>query len=193
MVRIQAHLAQGLQIMHSMGWCHCDVKPDNMVMGDDKAYLVDLGLARKVGEGLKKQRVGSLAYADPHIMQYARMKQNLNMAACFDWWSAGMVLVYMLVRGDYNLFAEVQRLAAEYSSSAGGFTRLDRVRQVLEPEVAAVVGRFEQELWQQGKLQQGVKLVAVREGLLLMVEGLLQRTTKYRWSGVEVLEMMHSW
>jgi hypothetical protein len=160
-------------------------------MGDEKAYLVDLGLARKVGEGLEAQRVGG--YRDPLIELYARMKRNLAMAPCFDWWSAGMVLVYMLVRGDDYLFGEVAEDAAEYSPSAGGFMRLDRVRQVLKPEVAAVVGRFEQELWQQGKLQQGVQLVAVREGLLLMVEGLLQRSPKYRWSGVEVLKMVHSW
>jgi serine/threonine protein kinase len=191
MIGIQGDLAEGLQDMHSLDWCHADVKAENMVLGEDRAYLVDLGLARKVGEGLIKGRcVGTAGYIDPLMVWYAGKRWPLKMAACFDWWSAGMVLVYMLVKGNDQRFDEVAEIAAEYCPIAEGFTRLDRVRKVLEPEVASVVGRFEQELWQQGKLQQGMQLVGVREGLLHMVEGLLQRSTEYRWSHVEVLDMV---
>jgi hypothetical protein len=175
-----------------MGWCHGDVKAENMVLGEDRTYLVDLGLARKVGECLNKRAWGTAGYIDPLIMWYARTDEDLNMAARFDWWSAGMVLVYMLVRGDYTQFDRVAKIAAGYYLAAAdyaSFMRLEKVREILEPEVAAVVAPIEQKLWQRGKLQQGVKLVAVREGLLRMVEGLLQGRQENRWSGVEVLDM----
>ncbi|MEL6714301.1 MAG: AAA family ATPase, partial [Planctomycetota bacterium] len=48
--RIGARIAGALAAMHSAGWVHGDVKPENVrLQGDGTAVLVDLGFARRAG------------------------------------------------------------------------------------------------------------------------------------------------
>lgn len=68
--------AQGLQHLHSKGWVHCDVKPDNF-LADDEAHikLIDFSIAvkaRKPKKGLaklfsvkSKQAAGTRSYMAP--------------------------------------------------------------------------------------------------------------------------------
>jgi serine/threonine protein kinase len=191
MLGTMTHVANGLQDMHDMGWCHLDVKAPNIVCGEQhKAYLVDLGLARKVGVSLKQHCPGTKGYRDPLMVEAALQEEDLEVHPRFDWWSAGMVLVFMLVRGNLTQFDRVARMTESYSILSREYMRLEGVRRVLQPEVSAVVGAYEEQQQQQGLLQQGVELVGVREGVMDMVEGLLQRRPKHRWSGREVCNMV---
>jgi serine/threonine protein kinase len=191
MLETMTHVANGVQDMHDRGWCHLVVKAPNIVLGEQhSAYLVDLGLARKLGVGLKQHCPGTQGYRDPLIMWEALKGEDLKVQPFLDWWSAGMVLVFMLVRGNRNRFDRVARLAASYSIFSREYMRLELVRKVLQPEVSAVVGAYEEQQQQQGLLQQGVELVGVREGVMDMVEGLLQRRPKHRWSSREVCNMV---
>jgi predicted Ser/Thr protein kinase len=60
-----AQAAEGLAAVHACGLLHLDLKPANVLIGDDdKPRLVDFGLARPVGDALK-DICGTLAYMPP--------------------------------------------------------------------------------------------------------------------------------
>jgi serine/threonine protein kinase len=47
--------AEALFYLHTQGWVHCDVKPDNFLVHDDgKVKLIDFAIAQRQGSGLSK-------------------------------------------------------------------------------------------------------------------------------------------
>ena len=69
LVRVFARVADGLTSMHSKGFYHADMKPDNIMVGTDGAVkVIDFGLAWSRGE--KKDRVqGTLEFLAPEQAQ----------------------------------------------------------------------------------------------------------------------------
>ena len=63
-------ILEGLNVMHSHGWMHLDVKPENiMVTANNTVKIGDFGLARR--EDLKERRLESvvtLAYRSPEVI-----------------------------------------------------------------------------------------------------------------------------
>lgn len=58
-------VARGLASLHERGWVHGDVTPSNVIVDDTgEATLVDLGIARKVGEP-REMPAGKPGYASP--------------------------------------------------------------------------------------------------------------------------------
>jgi serine/threonine-protein kinase len=49
-VRIVEQVARALHAAHKVGLLHRDVKPSNILLDDDFAYLIDFGIARAAGE-----------------------------------------------------------------------------------------------------------------------------------------------
>jgi serine/threonine protein kinase len=72
LVPLAAEIAQGLDALHAAGIVHRDVKPSNVLLGDDGAVLADFGLAlgpdwtRLTREG---QLVGSAHYLAPELIE----------------------------------------------------------------------------------------------------------------------------
>jgi serine/threonine protein kinase len=56
-------LVSVLGYLHRHGWLHLDVKPDNVVVQEGRAVLIDLGLATR--PGLLQRGVGTDGYAAP--------------------------------------------------------------------------------------------------------------------------------
>jgi hypothetical protein len=61
------HGCEALQYVHSQQIVHRDVKPQNMILGDDGVVLVDFGVARAIGsqEGVDQ---GTIAVGTPRFM-----------------------------------------------------------------------------------------------------------------------------
>ncbi len=89
-------IAQGLQALHGAGWLHADIKPQNIHVAPwGHATLLDLGLARRIGE--VETRVdhaaitGTLIYAAPE-----QFRPSATIDQRSDLYSLGVVLHQML-------------------------------------------------------------------------------------------------
>jgi tetratricopeptide (TPR) repeat protein/tRNA A-37 threonylcarbamoyl transferase component Bud32 len=97
-IEIARQAAEGLLAIHAAGFVHGDVKPSNVLVsregGGLKIKLIDLGVARRIGEAdpaLRGLIVGTPSYMSP---EQARGEESITPAS--DLFSLGVVLYEML-------------------------------------------------------------------------------------------------
>lgn len=92
-----AQLVLALEHLHSLGVLHRDLKIDNVMFDDDgHAILIDLGLAKRLPNGMEK---GSPEYAGINNLYFSpEMLRGESFGLESDWWALG-VLVYALLMG----------------------------------------------------------------------------------------------
>jgi serine/threonine protein kinase len=92
-VRLVEQVAEGLEAMHACGLVHRDVKPSNIVLGDDGVpRLVDFGLAAHLGSAALRAISGSPPYMAP---EQARGQWE-RIDARTDLYGLGAVLYHLL-------------------------------------------------------------------------------------------------
>ncbi|KAL5485017.1 hypothetical protein ACEPAI_7659 [Sanghuangporus weigelae] len=93
--RLTSQILAGLMHMHSNGYAHCDIKPDNIML--TKAFevkIADFGLATYVGNyGQKKGAFGTISYLGPEC--YADDLQGFAS----DMWALGVTVFNMSFMG----------------------------------------------------------------------------------------------
>ncbi|XP_020597177.1 mitogen-activated protein kinase kinase kinase 3-like [Phalaenopsis equestris] len=74
----------GLRHIDNMGYVHCDIKPDNILIVDGEAKITDFGLLTRVGEESTKRNIrGTPLYVAPKSASC----NDYNVAA--DIWALG--------------------------------------------------------------------------------------------------------
>jgi serine/threonine protein kinase len=136
-VRYGIQIAAGLGAAHARGIVHRDVKPDNVLIGqDDRARLTDFGLARlKESSGLtgRGTTVGTVGYMSPE------QAQGMEVDARSDVFSLG-VMLYELFTGQRPFVAE-HAAAALYSIVHEQPTPLREINPDIPEALALIVDR----------------------------------------------------
>jgi hypothetical protein len=119
------HACEALQYVHGQQIVHRDVKPQNMILGDDGVVLVDFGVARALG-GEEDQ--GTIAVGTPRYMA-PEVFAGGTVSAASDIFSLAATLWTMVIGSPPRY---------------GDTLKLDRIAPGLGPELrAALVGGLE--------------------------------------------------
>ncbi len=98
-IRLISQVAQGLHRAHKEGMVHRDVKPDNILIGNDGvAKLADLGLVKEVEADLNLTRTGR-GLGTPHFMAPEQFRNAKNADIRCDIYSLGATL-YQMITGE---------------------------------------------------------------------------------------------
>lgn len=83
---------------HHSGLWHKDIKPDNIIIHDNRAHVVDLGLVTPLRSAMTLTTHGTEYYRDPEMVKMALkgMKVHEVDGAKFDIYAAGAVLYHVI-------------------------------------------------------------------------------------------------
>lgn len=98
LIQFVRDLLETLDHFHRSGLWHKDVKPDNLIVHDDKTHLVDLGLMSSLSSSLTLTTHGTEYFRDPELVRMALrgVKVHEIDGAKFDIFGAGAVLYFVL-------------------------------------------------------------------------------------------------
>ncbi|MHC4429038.1 MAG: serine/threonine protein kinase [Planctomycetota bacterium] len=148
-----ADLVQTLARYHRGGLWHKDVKPDNVIVHDGRAHLVDLGLVTPLRSAMTLTTHGTEYFRDPEMVRMALRGVKVHQVdgAKFDIYAAGAVLYFVLentfpAHGGLSAFAKrspesarwiVRRAMADYhkryESAEMLLADLEYVRRARDP------------------------------------------------------------
>lgn len=103
--------AQGLQAMHTMGYVHCDIKPNNILRSDDGTVkIIDFGQSCKIGT-VKERIQGTPDYIAPEQVKRKPVSHKtdiFNLGATMYWCVTGRNIptLYTVDRGDNSFLVD---------------------------------------------------------------------------------------
>ena len=99
---------------HDQGVFHKDIKPDNLIVQDDRLHLVDIGLLTPFESTLQLTTHGTEYFRDPEMVKLAVRGVSIRDVDCakFDLYSIGAVL-YFMVEGAFPSSGSLSSYASE--------------------------------------------------------------------------------
>lgn len=130
-----ADLLNTLKRYHEGGLWHKDVKPDNVIIHDGRAHLVDLGLVTPLRSAMTLTTHGTEYFRDPEMVRMALRGVKVHQVdgAKFDVYAAGAVLYFVVE----NTFP------AHGGLSAFGKSSPEAVRWIIRRAMADYNKRYE--------------------------------------------------
>lgn len=134
--RLFVQLCQGLQHVHNSGFCHRDIKLENLLLVNDTLKIADFGFATAWcdEDGMvtpHNRKCGSIAYVAPE----AYLGQDYD-GRMLDVWSAGVIL-FVLVCAAFPFEAPDATKCPYFKSHAGG--KLHFPEPNLEPALIELI------------------------------------------------------
>jgi len=79
--------AKGLLYLNQRGWLHCDIKPDNLLVGEEgSAKVIDFAISQKIPKGLgkllggrSKQTQGTRSYMSPEQIRGQKLDEQSDI------------------------------------------------------------------------------------------------------------------
>ncbi len=89
-------LGEAVANLHEHGIIHCDLTPSNVIIAADGAHLIDMDIARMVGEAHKSEGrpLGTWGFAPPEQFGFAPVDERSDV------YTLGRLLMYMLSGSD---------------------------------------------------------------------------------------------
>lgn len=112
--KVARQILRAVMQIHRMGIIHKDLKPSNIVLGNDgKVYIIDLATAQLKSEANAVVRLGSRGFSAPELYQ------NGTTSVKTDIYSVGAIFYYMLVgrlleNGDERLLEDTVSPISDY-------------------------------------------------------------------------------
>jgi protein kinase X len=115
-----ANMVCAIGFLHNEGIVHCDVKPDNILLGPDGYLcLTDFGSSAKLSQFEDSwTEAGTVYYMAPEC-QVGAMYEPREFPEAIDWWSSGCVLYEMLT--GMMAFFHSSSLGTQYLASQAQF------------------------------------------------------------------------
>jgi hypothetical protein len=97
-LRIVDDVAEGLQYAHDHGVVHRDVKPENIMLAEGRACIVDFGLALALGDvDAKRLTASGLSVGTPHYLSPEQASAEREIGPRADQYALACVLFEMLI------------------------------------------------------------------------------------------------
>merc|ERR1712087_1020285 len=110
-------LIEGLDGLHQRGFCHLDIKPENLLLDANfQLKITDFGSSKKIGS--EKGRTGTLKYMAPEIMESRRYDGRIA-----DVWSCGVFLFIMMASNFPYLKLDKHDINARYFFPPADYTK----------------------------------------------------------------------
>ncbi|MCX5230508.1 serine/threonine-protein kinase [Streptomyces sp. NBC_00233] len=99
--RLIAGICEGLAHLHAAGWVHADLKPENVLIGEDGSVkLSDFGLATELtGTHGYAQPMGTLDYLPPERWKAPLGELGVEVRPSADIWALGIVIHEVFASG----------------------------------------------------------------------------------------------
>jgi len=138
-VRIAQEVGSALNFAHRHGFVHRDVKPENILFQDGRAYVADFGLARVLSDMDQEQLTNTGLYlGTPAYMSPEQASGDKRLDQRSDVYSLGSV-VYEMLAGEPPFEGSVRAVIARVLTEQP--LRLGAIRPTIPEAVSEVVSR----------------------------------------------------
>jgi serine/threonine protein kinase len=189
-IRITGEVAEALAYANAQGIVHRDVKPGNILLDENHAFLADFGIARAVSE-LAGDRLSEsgIVVGTPEYMSPEQCAPHGNVDGRSDVYALGCVAFEMLAGEPPFTGPTAQAIVARHLSEAPRSLRVVRtavpehVEEAIQVALAKVpADRFSTALaFHRALLHEGETVSAVRRARLT------RRRRSWRWGGLAAL------